>query len=146
MMAREEKYEPTQLSPEHTKIISNAIASQPPASRHLSSEMPLIFMTNDGGGDGRPVTPLDDIPTAVNSRRQSFCKDAEKQSMHDSIDIYDPNRLKIGFYDRMHHFTWAWFTLPMSTGGLSLCEHLPLIFLCIPTVMCTKTSEKPVVY
>ncbi|OTA60816.1 malic acid transport protein [Hypoxylon sp. EC38] len=39
---------------------------------------------------------------------------------HSDIDIYDPNRPKLGIRQRMHHFTWAWFTLPMSTGGLSL--------------------------
>ncbi|KAM0302287.1 hypothetical protein HYE67_010112 [Fusarium culmorum] len=25
---------------------------------------------------------------------------------------------------RLHHFTWAWFTLPMSAGGLSLLIHV----------------------
>ncbi|TLS31133.1 hypothetical protein PpBr36_02191 [Pyricularia pennisetigena] len=32
----------------------------------------------------------------------------------------DEPRPKLGWKARMHHFTWAWFTLPMSTGGLSL--------------------------
>ena len=36
------------------------------------------------------------------------------------VDIYDPNRPKLGFKQRLHHFTWAWYTLPMSTGGLAL--------------------------
>lgn len=39
---------------------------------------------------------------------------------HGGIDIYDPNRPKLGFKQRLHHFTWAWYTLPMATGGLSL--------------------------
>ncbi|KAG6011296.1 hypothetical protein E4U54_008154 [Claviceps lovelessii] len=39
---------------------------------------------------------------------------------HDTIDPYDPNRPKIGFKQRLHHFTWAWYTFPMSTGGLAL--------------------------
>lgn len=36
------------------------------------------------------------------------------------IDIFDPNRPKLPIRQRLHHFTWAWYTLPMSTGGLSL--------------------------
>ncbi|KAH9906412.1 voltage-dependent anion channel-domain-containing protein [Xylariomycetidae sp. FL2044] len=39
---------------------------------------------------------------------------------HGHVDVNDPNRPKLGLRQRMHHFTWAWFTLPMSTGGLSL--------------------------
>jgi hypothetical protein len=27
---------------------------------------------------------------------------------------------KIGIRDRLHHFTWAWFTTTMSTGGIAL--------------------------
>lgn len=38
----------------------------------------------------------------------------------DDLDIFDPSRPKFGLRKRLHHFTWAWFTLPMSTGGLSL--------------------------
>ncbi|OTB17800.1 hypothetical protein K445DRAFT_73685 [Daldinia sp. EC12] len=38
----------------------------------------------------------------------------------DDIDIYDPNRPKFKLSRRIAHFTWAWFTLSMSTGGLAL--------------------------
>ncbi|KAH0432020.1 c4-dicarboxylate transporter malic acid transport [Colletotrichum camelliae] len=39
---------------------------------------------------------------------------------HGHIDINDPNRPRMAFKARLHHFTWAWYTLTMSTGGLSL--------------------------
>ncbi|KAJ4414571.1 hypothetical protein N0V85_003091 [Neurospora sp. IMI 360204] len=35
-------------------------------------------------------------------------------------DPYDPSRPKLHLRERLKHFTWAWYTLCMSTGGLSL--------------------------
>ncbi|KAF7349838.1 Malic acid transport protein [Mycena venus] len=32
----------------------------------------------------------------------------------------EPHNDEVRFIDRLEHFTWAWFTLPMATGGLSL--------------------------
>ncbi|KAF3769686.1 hypothetical protein M406DRAFT_33332 [Cryphonectria parasitica EP155] len=43
--------------------------------------------------------------------------------MHDNdsvISAYDPKRPKLTLRQRLHHFTWAWWTMIMSTGGLSL--------------------------
>lgn len=37
-----------------------------------------------------------------------------------AFDPFDPNRPKLTFRERLNHFTWAWWTLIMSTGGLSL--------------------------
>ena len=32
----------------------------------------------------------------------------------------DPKPQDLSFSDRLHHFTWAWYTLTMSTGGLAV--------------------------
>ncbi|PKK45947.1 hypothetical protein CI102_9131 [Trichoderma harzianum] len=45
---------------------------------------------------------------------------ASKKHLSQTIDIYDPNRPKLPIRQRLQHFTWAWYTFPMSTGGLSL--------------------------
>lgn len=39
---------------------------------------------------------------------------------HAHHDPYDPNRPKLSFKQRLKHFTWAWWTFVMSTGGLAL--------------------------
>lgn len=54
-----------------------------------------------------------------------------QQHLHDinHHDPYDPNRPKLPFMARLKHFTWAWWTLVMSTGGLSLlCFAQPFQF------------------
>ncbi|KAI1469291.1 voltage-dependent anion channel [Daldinia caldariorum] len=64
--------------------------------------------------------------TRVNSPIASVCNgkeghDVEKREDNlDGIDIYDPDRPKLKLSRRITHFTWAWFTLSMSTGGLAL--------------------------
>ncbi|ORY05049.1 voltage-dependent anion channel-domain-containing protein [Clohesyomyces aquaticus] len=52
------------------------------------------------------VTPRDSI-------------DLEKQEAHKDIKPHDPHQPKLPFGQRLHHFTWAWYTLTMSTGGVS---------------------------
>ncbi|KAF5586923.1 Malic acid transport [Fusarium pseudocircinatum] len=47
----------------------------------------------------------------------------EKGSQDDSVDE-EPAQQQLSLRQRLHHFTWAWFTLPMSAGGLALLIHV----------------------
>lgn len=47
-------------------------------------------------------------------------KDQDASEAKPLIDPYDPSRPKLSLRNRLHHFTWAWYTLSMSTGGLSM--------------------------
>jgi hypothetical protein len=64
----------------------------------------------------RSITP------AVEKGEDPF-RDSDEDEDHEHKqhhDMFDPNRPKMTLKDRLHHFTWAWYTFPMSTGGLSL--------------------------
>lgn len=65
----------------------------------------------------RSITP------AVEKGHDPF-RDSDEDEVDDlkkhHHDMFDPNRPKMALKDRLHHFTFAWFTFPMSTGGLSL--------------------------
>ncbi|KAI1844431.1 hypothetical protein JX265_010075 [Neoarthrinium moseri] len=100
--------------------------------------------------------------TQVNSAATSIHDGMEKHDIehghgHGHIDINDPNRPRIKLRQRLHHFTWAWYTFPMSTGGLSLLifaqpHQFPglrqiglfvyiiniIIFSCVTTAMLTR--------
>ncbi|EXL89886.1 hypothetical protein FOIG_16831 [Fusarium odoratissimum NRRL 54006] len=64
------------------------------------------------------------ITPAVEKGEDPFRDDASEDERHHDdharVDMFDPNRSKMPLKQRLHHFTWAWYTFPMSTGGLSL--------------------------
>lgn len=65
-----------------------------------------------------PETMLNSAATSIRGGKEGH--DVEHGHDQPHIDINDPNRPRYGLKQRLHHFTWAWYTFPMSTGGLSL--------------------------
>lgn len=51
-------------------------------------------------------------------------KPTNKLDVEKNIDCTDSVPQKVSLRQRIHHFTWAWFTLPMSCGGLSLVIYV----------------------
>ncbi|KAI0128291.1 C4-dicarboxylate transporter/malic acid transporter [Xylariales sp. AK1849] len=98
-------------------------------------------------------TQLNSAATSIHDGKEGH----DIEHGHGHIDINDPNRPKIKLRQRLHHFTWAWYTFPMSTGGLSLLifaqpHQFPglrqiglfvyivniIIFTCVTTAMITR--------
>ncbi|EXA31480.1 hypothetical protein BFJ63_vAg17205 [Fusarium oxysporum f. sp. narcissi] len=66
----------------------------------------------------KSITPA--VEKGVDPFRDDASEDEKYHDDHGKVDMFDPNRPKMPLKQRLHHFTWAWYTFPMSTGGLSL--------------------------
>ncbi|KAK7418513.1 hypothetical protein QQZ08_011223 [Neonectria magnoliae] len=63
-----------------------------------------------------------DIMSPIAEKKSNAIADNgfNKPDVEKNIDCQDVLQRKLSLRERIHHFTWAWFTLPMSSGGLSL--------------------------
>ncbi|KAM5527895.1 malic acid transport protein [Fusarium oxysporum f. sp. phaseoli] len=66
----------------------------------------------------KSITPA--VEKGEDPFRDDASEDEKHHDDHGKVDMFDPNRPKMPLKQRLHHFTWAWYTFPMSTGGLSL--------------------------
>ncbi|KAK3368488.1 voltage-dependent anion channel-domain-containing protein [Podospora didyma] len=73
----------------------------------------------DGGAISQPATPkkLDD---PEQQHQHPATRELKLDLPAPTADAYSPTRPKLGLRARLAHFTWAWYTLVMSTGGLAL--------------------------
>jgi C4-dicarboxylate transporter/malic acid transport protein len=77
----------------------------------------------DSNESTRVSTPVND-PDLEKPQQKGMQPEAgvhvEEHEMYMGYSIYDPRRPKLSMRQRLEHFTMAWWTLIMSTGGLSL--------------------------
>ncbi|OTA92478.1 hypothetical protein M434DRAFT_12406 [Hypoxylon sp. CO27-5] len=69
--------------------------------------------------DEKSATRVNSPDASIHDGKEVHDLEKAKSDL-DNIDIYDPNRPRFNLSRRIAHFTWAWFTLSMSTGGLAL--------------------------
>ncbi|KAF7549359.1 hypothetical protein G7Z17_g6427 [Cylindrodendrum hubeiense] len=76
------------------------------------------------------ISPPDDNAThdgrchTLNIMSPIIEKPSKKVDVEKNVDCTELAPQKVSLRQRMHHFTWAWFTLPMSSGGISLLIYV----------------------
>lgn len=92
--------------------------SNAPTRRNSTASLPAMILSTP---ESKLGVCLHEPPKAhnIDNTPSTLEKGCEKPDVDDT-----PCGAKLSFRQRLHHFTWAWFTLPMSAGGLSLLIHV----------------------
>ncbi|KAK0726715.1 voltage-dependent anion channel-domain-containing protein [Lasiosphaeria miniovina] len=101
---------------------SPAITYATALASHRDEDAPVIIQQQHAGSQeqSRP------LPNLAPQRQQQLVHDPEKDRTKDELlkdafeNAHSASRPRLGVRDRLAHFTWAWYTLTMATGGLSL--------------------------
>ncbi|TGO49588.1 hypothetical protein BOTNAR_0426g00040 [Botryotinia narcissicola] len=98
---------------------------------------------------------------ALEGQTDSFFKDSDGTPNATNGKLTAANNDKITFRERIHHFTWAWFTLTMSTGGIALLlantphkfngltilgDIVFILDLCLFVLLCSGISARLILY
>ncbi|KAK4214302.1 voltage-dependent anion channel-domain-containing protein [Rhypophila decipiens] len=124
---------PSRLSNPHHRRQRSDVAPPPPPPRRRASHTPRQtfshYQSNSVGSDSSETVPTDNAD--LDDQESRYTVDQEAQpSQHDGQIAqgdktedggdHSHSRPKLPLRARLAHFTWAWYTLVMSTGGLSL--------------------------
>lgn len=92
-----------------------------PGSDSSTRRNSITSINSNHRGAERYIPESRDAESALPLERQKPNHDPGNASKElSSIDPYSPDRPKLSLRERLKHLTWAWYTLPMSTGGLAL--------------------------
>lgn len=106
-----------------SQLNSNFSPVQVPQGIQTQENLLQRRFTDDFSKDQNESSETTRVSTPNNEHdveKQEHNANQPKGQTHMGHDIYDPKRPKLPWKQRFEHFTWAWWTLIMSTGGLSL--------------------------
>ncbi|ATZ58132.1 hypothetical protein BCIN_16g00030 [Botrytis cinerea B05.10] len=99
--------------------------------------------------------------SALEGQTDNTFKDSNGTPHSTNEKLTIANNGKITFRERIHHFTWAWFTLTMSTGGIALLlantphkfngliilgDIVFILDLCLFILLCSGISARFILY
>ncbi|RSL93692.1 hypothetical protein CEP52_013100 [Fusarium oligoseptatum] len=94
--------------------------SNAPTRRNSTASLPAMTISppeNDSKAifdDTVKSNASKDMPSIL----EKGCKNSPSE------ESLDDSQRKLSIRERLHYFTWSWFTLPMSSGGLALLIHV----------------------
>ncbi|KAF4981177.1 hypothetical protein FZEAL_2977 [Fusarium zealandicum] len=98
--------------------------SNAPTRRNSTATLPTMVVSSPGHENHKSY--FDEEANVNDSANTPSIheRSCNTSSSKDGLDCKVSAQSKLSLRQRLHHFTWAWFTLPMSAGGLALLIHV----------------------